>query len=307
MNHEVENTNRPLALILTLLSHGVLLILFLFFYITTPIPPYPEGGGSGMGVNFGLADEGYGEEQPEKLIPLDIHDPVHEQKNVKPQNTTTDNDILTQNSEETEALKTEENKKENEVKKENEKEATINNEEKKEEKQVNKKALFPGSDKNNNSKNEGDKKGTSGDQGKPDGNPKNKFKWGEGNGLGQGNGTGDGKGNGTGDGEGDGDGPGKNKKGGKGDKGVSFNLAGRKAENLPPPSYDDNDEGKVVVEVIVDREGKVTKVSEGEGSTTSSRTLINAALNAAKKAKFSKNPDAAEFQKGTITYHFKQL
>ena len=46
---------------------------------------------------------------------------------------------------------------------------------------------------------------------------------------------------------------------GTGTEGVSFDLAGRSFKTLPVPKYDYQGEGKVVVEIFVDRAGKVTQ------------------------------------------------
>lgn len=303
MDHNAENTNRPLALILTFGTHGILFLFLFLFYITTPVPPYPEGGGSGLGVNFGTSDDGFGSEQPEKLLPLNLKETENEEKAVHKKAAKAD-EFETQETEASVALKKNEKKNEKKVNEREKKEDIAENKETKEVKaekkrDVDKKTLFKGSS-DNNSKSEGETHG-SGDQGKKEGNPGSKYHWGSGDGKGNGDGKGDGKGNGDGDGKG-------NKKGTKAgkDNGVSFNLKGRKAEGLPLPDYNDDDEGKVVIDVIVDREGNVTQATEGKGTTTSSMVLKNAAKRAAKKAKFSKNPDAAEFQKGSITYIFKQ-
>ena len=94
---------------------------------------------------------------------------------------------------------------------------------------------------------------------------------------------------------------------GLGDKGNSFSLAGRSLiGTLPKPDYSIQEEGIVVVKIRVDRNGNVTEASwQQKGSTTTNKTLRDAALIAAKKAKFNKNPDAAYAQEGTITYHFE--
>lgn len=92
---------------------------------------------------------------------------------------------------------------------------------------------------------------------------------------------------------------------GTGDKGISYELQGRGFQELPEPKYDYQGEGRVVVEVSVDRTGKVTQASSGaKGSTTLDEYLVNAAKEAALKAKFEPKPDAPVVQKGTITYNF---
>jgi colicin import membrane protein len=93
--------------------------------------------------------------------------------------------------------------------------------------------------------------------------------------------------------------------GGTGDKGVSYELKGRGFQKLPKPNYDYQEEGRVVVEVTVDRAGKVTQAIPGiKGSTTLNDYLLKVAKNAALEATFEPKSDAPLFQKGTITYNF---
>ncbi|MBE6193992.1 MAG: TonB family protein [Rikenellaceae bacterium] len=74
---------------------------------------------------------------------------------------------------------------------------------------------------------------------------------------------------------------------------------------LPMPAYPaGNRGGKVVVRVSVDKLGKVTSATyEPKGSTTSDSSLVEAAIAAAKRARFTES--AAFVQGGTITYIFK--
>lgn len=93
---------------------------------------------------------------------------------------------------------------------------------------------------------------------------------------------------------------------GSGTEGVSFDLAGRSFQTLPAPKYDYQGEGKVVVEIFVDRTGKVTQATPGvKGSTTLDEYLLKVAREAALKTIFDPKPDAPPTQKGTITYNFK--
>ena len=92
---------------------------------------------------------------------------------------------------------------------------------------------------------------------------------------------------------------------GLGDEGISYSLAGRTPQSLPKPEYNYQAEGIVVVEVTVNQNGNVTKATAGvKGSTTLDNNLLRAAQKAALAAKFDRKPNAAAFQKGTITYHF---
>ena len=51
---------------------------------------------------------------------------------------------------------------------------------------------------------------------------------------------------------------------GLGDKGISYDLQGRGFKKLPEPKYDYQGEGRVVVEISVDRSGKVTQAVPGK-------------------------------------------
>lgn len=91
-----------------------------------------------------------------------------------------------------------------------------------------------------------------------------------------------------------------------GGKGYDFSLAGRNPESIPKPEYNYQIDGKVVVEITVDKQGKVTDAVPGvKGSTTLDANLLAAAKKAALLAKFDRKPDAPAYQKGTITYYFK--
>lgn len=128
---------------------------------------------------------------------------------------------------------------------------------------------------------------------------------GSGTGTGTGNGSGNGSGTGSGTGTGDGSGVGP----GSGDgSGPNFNLHGRSSKYIPIPEYTEQDQGKVVVDIWVDKNGNVTKAIAGaKGTTTSNPSLWKKAQQAALNAKFSVNANAPEEQKGTITYNFIRM
>jgi colicin import membrane protein len=93
--------------------------------------------------------------------------------------------------------------------------------------------------------------------------------------------------------------------GGTGNSGISYDLGGRGFQKLPLPQYDYQEEGKVVVEVSVDRSGKVIQAIPGiKGSSTLDEYLLKVAKEAALQAQFDPKPDAPLVQKGTITYNF---
>ncbi|MEG1405984.1 MAG: TonB family protein, partial [Alistipes sp.] len=82
-------------------------------------------------------------------------------------------------------------------------------------------------------------------------------------------------------------------------------LQGRGLQGaLPRPAYPGNQSGKIVVRVTVDATGSVSSATyEPKGSTAGDSALIEAAVSAARKAKFTES--RAPVQGGTITYIFK--
>jgi TonB family protein len=85
---------------------------------------------------------------------------------------------------------------------------------------------------------------------------------------------------------------------------MAFDLAQRKIVQLPKISSDTKEEGKVVVEIVVDRQGNVIEANpNGRGTTTSSAVLKIKARQTAMTAKFSPD-EKIEEQKGTITIIF---
>lgn len=94
--------------------------------------------------------------------------------------------------------------------------------------------------------------------------------------------------------------------GGAGD-GPSFDLGGRYARKLPLPDYNSAEQGAVVVTIKVNKEGKVIEARAGaKGTNISDQKLWKMAEEAAKRSTFTAKSDAAEEQKGTITYNFKK-
>lgn len=124
---------------------------------------------------------------------------------------------------------------------------------------------------------------------------------GEGDGGGDRGGSGNGNNQGVGDGSGTGHGngnPGYNGAGG-------FDLKGRKLMRKPAPMTDPDAEGTVVVEIIVNENGKVVKATPGQrGSTTTNAKLYSKATQAAYQAQFDVSSNGAKEQRGTYTFVF---
>ena len=86
----------------------------------------------------------------------------------------------------------------------------------------------------------------------------------------------------------------------------NFDLGGRNLaqRELPRPEYNVQDEGRVVVTITVNPEGRVIKTSVNPRTNTTNSALRQAALKAASQAVFEK-VDELTNQTGTITYYFK--
>lgn len=85
----------------------------------------------------------------------------------------------------------------------------------------------------------------------------------------------------------------------------SFDLGGRSlgSGGLIRPTYNVNDYGTVVVDILVNAKGDVVEATIGKGTNTDNATLRNEALRAARRTKFNA-VSAVINQKGTITYKF---
>ncbi|MEZ0184474.1 energy transducer TonB [Flavobacterium oncorhynchi] len=119
-----------------------------------------------------------------------------------------------------------------------------------------------------------------------------------------GSGGGTGGGNGTGNGIGTGSGYGAGSGGGSGG-GSGYSLGNRKALSKPAPKYTCNEEGKVVVEVSVDQNGKTISATAGiKGTTNTAKCLLDQARIAAMNTKWESDNDAPVKQVGKIIYNF---
>jgi len=134
--------------------------------------------------------------------------------------------------------------------------------------EVDPKALYPGNTSNTSSDSQGDT-GDQGDQGAEDGSDNTNYSGSHG--------------------------PGNN-----------FALSGRTLISAPKIVNTSQETGKVVVNIWVDRNGKVIRATPGaKGSTTTSSLLYKIAKAAALKLKYSANSKAAEVQKSTISIDFQ--
>ncbi len=282
-------SERKKGIIGTSIIHIVLLVLLIVVAFTPPKPPERE---EGILVNFGTDETGIGMIEPSPP-------PVQEEASTPPPPTATkvqkDEALLTQNNEEAPEVKKvdpevekkrlEKLEADRKIKEQIEIERKRKEQEELERKRIEAEQKREADIKNKtrdalaNSKNagttstsEGDA-GGAGNQGVPTGSVDSKNR-GDGSGL--------------------------------GNQGVSYDLQGRGFQSLPAPKYDYQGEGRVVVEVSVDRSGKVTQAIPGiKGSTTLDDYFLKVAKEAALKARFDQKADAPAVQKGTITYNFK--
>ncbi len=86
----------------------------------------------------------------------------------------------------------------------------------------------------------------------------------------------------------------------------NFDLGGRNLaqRELPRPEYNVQDEGRVVVTITVNPEGRVIKTAVNSRTNTTNPALRQSALKAASQAVFER-VDELTNQTGTITYYFK--
>lgn len=300
-------SNQKTGVIATVLFHSVILLFLFYMGLVLPYPPPQE---EGFLVDFGNSATGLGLQEPsaapgsevsaasKKTAP--VSHPVSRPKSSTRIQTQGDEDLLTQEYEKTVALEASARKKilkENKLKLDEERKLKA-----REEKQQRDEAL-------EKRRQEAEENRIRQEQEKKIGVINSRAKNAFGGGKTDNGSTSTSQGNTYGGGnQGSPDGtPGANQYGlggGEG-KGISYSLSGRNARSLPKPAFPGNEAGVVVVEVTVDKFGKVTKALPGvKGSNTINPDLLEAARKAAVAANFNTDRNAPAFQKGTITYHF---
>lgn len=92
--------------------------------------------------------------------------------------------------------------------------------------------------------------------------------------------------------------------GGKGN-GTGYDLGGRGAKSLHRPDDDFSEEGRIVVDIWVNRDGQVVRAEVAtKGTDIINNAMRQKAIQAAKRSTFASDLDAPEEQHGTITYTF---
>lgn len=290
------------GIIYTVLIHACILLFLLMLTLSTDIPPTST---EGLLVDFGYSETGKGEEEPsavysknDNLYKPPVQVSQKATSTAQPQIKSGDikeEDLLTQDQEPTIALRSK--KVEKKIVEKKTPDPAIELEKKRKQEEIAQQKL----EEQNLQKKMKEEQMI--------GNINSRVKNAFGGGLTDNGSTSQGEGNTYGPGnQGDPNGqPGVKRYGPGGGTGnnISYNLSGRQARFLPKPAYPGNEGGIVVVEVTVDKLGKVSAARAGIfGSTSSDPDLLEAATKAARAAKFNVDDNAPAFQKGTITYHF---
>lgn len=262
---------------ITTILFVILFFLFLYFKMASSDAELLELGGGGVAVNFGDSEFGSGDNYESlNLSQLETQGSILEQS-------LTDDDVIIQESDDAPVI------------------ASVKKTEKKEKKTVEKLVVIkeiPKPSKStsdalssilNGSKSKGGDGGdkVGGNKGKIEGDANATGYNGE-DGIGSGSGSGYGNGSGYGSGYG------------------NYQLGGRNALSKPQPKYDCNEQGIVVVQISVDRYGKVTSAESGvRGTTNLAKCLLDQAKIAAMNTKWQADNNAPEKQVGKIIYNFK--
>ncbi|MGB5356487.1 MAG: energy transducer TonB [Eudoraea sp.] len=293
----LDTRHKKKSFTLTTLLLSVLLLLLFYIGLTYMDPPLENG----ITVNFGSMDYGMGQEQPKKIIKAAAATPeekeeeevIEEQQEAQPEEIAEEDvtekvteKVLTQDNEESIRMK-----QEAAAKKEAEeaakkakakadqlaKEQREAEEKERQEKEAKKKKLDALMGGLNNA--EGEVQGCegddnrAGDKGSPDGDPYATSYYGS---PGSGSGTG------------------------------GYGLNGRSIKNKGKVQQECNEEGRVVVEITVDRNGKVIQATPGvKGTTNTDPCLLEPARRTAFMHQWNSDSKAPSQQKGFVVVNFK--
>ncbi|WP_264553345.1 energy transducer TonB [Flavobacterium sp. N2038] len=292
------SSDQKKSLLFTTAIYAVILVLLFFIRFWPPYNPENNvaladggGGGGGVTVNFGDSDLGSGANYKSEV--LDVKNNAKqtpaksapEEAIITQENTTAENDVVIPTKEKpkkpTPVVKPEAKPVPEKPKVSNSTNDALA-------------SIMKGSNKGG----DGDDK-VAGNKGKANGSLGSNGYYGSG-----GSGGGTGGGNGTGHGIGTGSGYGAGSGGGSGG-GSGYSLGNRKALSKPAPKYNCNEEGKVVVEVTVDQNGKTISATAGiKGTTNTASCLLDQARIAAMNTKWESDNDAPVKQVGKIIYNF---
>lgn len=261
-----KNKNKIYAVATTIVIHAIALVLLFTLCFRTPLP---LPGEAGVEVNLGMYAQGMGFEssQNEEVV----NDTYEEKQTVEEQTVEEIEEEIVSEDEEIPSIEevTEESQEDTEEEIAEEVVDEVQEEVVEEKPVINQRAIFQAPKVNKEPSSEGNTEGD-GEQGNVNG-LKDIDRY-EGNG-------------------GSGGGP-------------SYDLGGRGAKSISTPSRDFSEEGKVVVDIWVDKEGRVQRAEIGKGTTIANSNMLNSAKTAALNSIFNKDDKATDLQKGTITYTF---
>lgn len=298
MNNEKIHIDRKAATWTTISIVILALLMFLFGFKSTP-----QEEESGMLINFGDTETGSGQVEPPKATPPRKTPPPPPVPS-KPEVSNSANEAInTQDFEEAAAIKAAAKKKEKERKLKEIKDQEIKRQQELElerQKDLEKQKAIEVERQRQETLDRLEKERLEREAKAEAIRQQTSNAFGKSNSTSQSQGTGEGNGN-----QGDPNGSTTSNGNGLGTSG-NWSLAGRSLQGaLPKPNYKLQKEGVVVVEIAVDRNGKVVSATPIlRGSTTQETELWKLAKEAALKARFNANPTAQAKQVGTITYNF---
>ncbi len=89
-----------------------------------------------------------------------------------------------------------------------------------------------------------------------------------------------------------------------GESNIVYYLENRYHVSLPIPVYLARGGGKIIIEIVVDRQGKVIQANPKPGQKISDEQMITYAQSAALRTIFNADPKAPAAQRGSIHYNF---
>ncbi|WP_309614594.1 energy transducer TonB [Flavobacterium sp.] len=284
-----EDDKKSLAITTVVYTLLILLLFLLRFWPPADMKIMGGGGGGGIEMNFGDSDFGMGDNYKSEV--LNVKDQVKATTVA-----TADEDVISDDNADNEVVM---------PKKDNIKVKPIPVK-----KDVKPAIVKPKVSKNaddalssilgNKGGDGNDTKG--GNKGSANGNLDSNGYYGNGSGTGSGGGNGSGSGSGSGSGTGSGNGSGN---GGGNGSGSGYSLGNRKALSKPQPDYTCQEQGRVAVQVSVDRNGNTISVTAGvQGTTNTAKCLLDQAKIAAMNTKWQPDSNAPEKQVGKIIYTF---
>jgi outer membrane biosynthesis protein TonB len=271
----LKDKDKRKSLIIAIIIYSGLAVLFFFIGLKYPDPPLEEGGVEISMADFGFDDQGFGEIEPAQSKAVKTIEETAPEPVTEPISTNIEETVITQEEseisvpeekiEEVQVVEEVQEEKIEEIKPE---EVTpVEEPEPEPEIDEKLKSALGAWDQPEESNNEGTQEGTSGNEGVISGKPEGKGTFG---------------GNGS-----------------------SFELGGRSMSSGPKVGEKPKEEGKVVLNIWVNRDGNVVRTAQNLGeSNTTSQHLFNLAKNAALKAKFNQSPDAPPEQRGKMTFIF---